>query len=351
MKKLATGIDTLEIGYEVDQFIDENDLLDMIALKDIANEDRSEIPIKLHGRDFALSYKTPQRYDFYLHNADIQLTISSRFISPRPYPEVHLKFLSPYLWTTGLLKCVETAEEMIKEIFWVTGSKISRADLSVDMGCELPKVERNQFVTRLCSKNEYSVGQLGSDTKFNRYAVGINDSGFTLGMTDIRLRQYPKDFEIELTGKKYFLPIWESAGREGNENVTRTEFQCNRDFLKKWNINKADDLINSTGSLWEYLTNQTVRICEPRNEIRRQYWNTIPFWDEIQKVNFVNYPGLSQSEKTKWNRDRSITMMRGYMLNLQAHGECIENTFKEVYESPEYADDLIRKMSSVSHIN
>ena len=351
MKILATGIDTLEVGYEVDQFRDEMDLDCLKLFKNYAIEDRKEIPIELYDQQFVISYLTPQRYTYYLHNADIQITILDRFSKNRDYPEVHVKYLSPYLWTHGMINCNNKVDTFVNKMFWVAGSKISRADLTVDIAGPLPKTERNQFVTRLRKKQQFTTDNYTENLNINRYAYGTRDSGYIVGLTDIKLRQYSKDDEILLSGKKYFETIWETNGRENKEKVTRTEFQCNRDFLKKWKINTTDDLIGSMGSIWEYLTHKSVRICIPKTDINRARWENTPIWDEIQNVKFKNYPGLNQIERNKWNKDRAITMMRGYMMSLQAHGEDIDSISKEIQNSPEYADDLIRKMSAFNHIN
>ena len=380
MKILATGIDTLEVGYEVEGFKDPLYFQLLQLLKSEAQINNKELPIGLPGREFSLSYKTPLRYDYYLTDGRVQITINTRFKKPRDYPEVHVKYLSSYLWTSGIKTAIAETDELINDLFEVTNQKISRADFSVDVEFPLPETKFEQFVGRLRTKKDYTISQtqreyinnldmnditpeklkellfkmkIKNTTVFQSNAIGINNTGFTLGTSDTILVQYPKDFEIKQTGKTYFLPIWESAGRSFNSDVTRTEIRCNRDFLRHWTINTTTDLLEHQSSLWKHLTNKHIRICQPKKDVRRERWDNTPLWETISLADFNSYKGLQQSPDNKWNRDRALTMLRGYMLNIEAHGryqgEDILETIANIHKNPDYGDELIRRFSMYPH--
>ena len=341
MKILATGIDTLEVGYEISGFKDEELIWALSDGKKTANDDKKEITHFINGKEMSLSYITPKRYDYYLTDGTIQLTISTRLKEEHNYPEIHVKYLSSYLWTTGPEKAYKETDKWIKSWAYITAEKISRADLSIDTECPLPNTKFKQLITRLRTKNDYVM---------MNHAKGNRESGFTLGMSDIQVRQYGKDDEALEKGKKYFYDIWEKGGRENENKVTRTEFQCNRDFLRSKNINTVPELLESLDSLWKHLTIKRVRICEPTHDTNRARWKNTPLWHDISNYCFGYQRPLEQGPETKYNRDILIKMMRGCMINLQAHGEPLDTTIEAIYTSEDYKEDLLNKKSKYAGV-
>lgn len=372
MKILATGIDTLEVGYEIDGFKNPSEIEDLETFKQMANEDKIELPFTIADHEMSLSWKTPTRYNYLLTDGKIWLTINKNIKQPKDSPEIHVKFSSAYLWTTGLKQACQEVDLLINSIATIICQKISRADYAVDLESPLPETKFEQFVTRLRSKNDFilTVDQLklfeGKDLNHltnqelismilkiknkrelsvMNHAKGTFNTGFVLGKSSIQLRQYDKDFEIEHSGKQYFTDIWAAAGRQSDSKVTRTEFQCQRDFLKSYDVNTIDDLINTQNSMWKNLSDNKIRICTPGDPEHRERWENTPFWDCLTKADFKSTKGLGQGPEKQYNRKALLTFIRGCSLNLAAHGEPINLTIPNLFKQDEFLEEL--KLRSV----
>lgn len=97
----------------------------------------------------------------------------------------------------------------------------------------------------------------------------------------IQIRIYDKGVEIRKYGTKlWFSVVW---GIEDFTRVWRIEYQLRRPTLKSFRIDSPDDLLNKSGALWKYLTEQWFSLRLPDNETTTR--RTVhPFWKDVQAV-------------------------------------------------------------------
>lgn len=154
---VACGIDTLVIGFCVQLYLaTETDFLALSTAKLKAGEkqfNKSGCPITWFGKDFVVKPKGVSGYEWVISNEDVSICIAERAQSGKVYPEIRVTFRSVYLWGDGYVKAYERIREWLDTWCLITGEKVSRCDLTVDMAIELPEINiKTDFVGRARNK-------------------------------------------------------------------------------------------------------------------------------------------------------------------------------------------------------
>ena len=354
---LIAGIDTLEIGYCVMSYLLSEDELDVLKrAKERAQSTLNDkgTNITFRGYGFLLRRTGSRRYKYVLSNEDIDVLIYEEAQSGRHFPELKIRFRSQFLWCrNGWQGAVRQIDEWVRSWAIVTRVKISRLDITADFMGALPllSTDFHEVVTRTKSKGAISI--------IGRYAEGNRLSGYTFGKGELSCRMYDKTQEIIIHGKKWFEDLWEEAGWQKGNAVTRVEFQCRRKVLRMMQIETITDLLNKLPDLWSYLTGEWLTIREVQNDSRRTRWSITGYWAVIQTAAscFGEPFGVSRDKQRRPSRDKLESNIKGHCYSLtalvmrsqpgnsvQSAKDYVEFFLTEMLLDPEYEEE-VRKRS------
>jgi len=313
---LIAGIDTLEIGYCISSYnISDDEWYMLTQAKESAQAtlyDRGT-GVKFYDHDFMVLRTGSGRYKLILTNEDLDVRIFMDARSGLYFPELKVRFKSPFLWRHGWKDAVGKVDEWIRSWANVSEVKISRIDIMVDLMGALPVLspKLKEVVTRCRKKSEIG---------YERYAEGKKPSGYRFGGGELMCRIYDKTNEIMRSHKKWFEVLWLKNGWEKGESVTRVEFQCRRKIIRQFQIDTLGDLFSKVPDLWKYLTIEWFGIRVVQNDSHRTRWPVSKFWLIVQYsvVWFGEVTGVSRIKQLRARSENLENIARGYMLNLIA---------------------------------
>ena len=283
-KCILAGIDTLELGVCVIQYLIPVELWDLI---EFAKERAQSTPfnndlgsIEFFGKSFMVNRAGAPRYAYILTNKDITIRIHEKAQHGKYFPEVKVIFRSEFLWRNGWQAAVKTVVEWLET--WLEYDRIivSRCDLTADFNLPLPilDTELRQVITRAVNKRDFQKGGLD----ISRFSQGKQLSGYVIGGKELHCRIYNKLLELSKNTKSWFYPLWEVNGWQQGEPVTRVEFQCRRNFLRSMQTYSVQDLIWQIADLWRVLVFEWLTIREIGTDSHRSRWPLIEFWLLVQ---------------------------------------------------------------------
>jgi hypothetical protein len=356
IKALATGIDTLEMGYCVSSYnLSEDELKDIEFAKAKAQSTlyAKGTGIKFQGYDFMVLRTGSGRYRFILSNDDLDICLAVDTRSGRYFPELKVRFKSQLLWRNGYKAAIENVDKWIRMWANVVEVKISRVDITTDFNVELPELTHHlkEVVMRPRKKTEFG--------RYETYIDGYNTTGYRFGQHDLMCRIYDKTKEILRSDKKWFEELWKKNGWETVESVTRVEFQCGRKLIKEMRINTINDLYLLLPDLWKYLTNDwlTIRVIE--NDSHRTRWSLTKFWQTVQnsELLFGQSCGVSRMKQLRAKSVNLENNARGYALNMIALAcvsikdtnmelgiEYFESRFRSWIVNPNFEEEIKKRM-------
>lgn len=326
---LIAGIDTLEIGYCIREYLIDQKVWDrLMNAKESAQAtlyDRGT-GIEFQGYDFMVLRAGSGRYKLILSNDDLDIRIFIDAQSGKHFPELKVRFKSQLLWRNGWQDAVTKVDVWIRTWAVVTEVKVSRIDLTVDLLGKLPILspELREVVTRAHKKREFGV--------YERYSEGRNPNGYRFGANELICRIYDKTAEIKRSGKKWFEYLWTKNGWVEGCDVVRVEFQCRRKVIRQLKIETIDDLISNVPDLWKYLTTEwfTIRIIQ--SDSHRTRWPILEFWYSVQRSLewFGHVVGISRIKQLRSRLSSLESNARGYILNIIAlASKSLKNADKE----------------------
>jgi len=271
---LLAGVDTLAVGFNVDEFLLTSDEWEMLANAKHAAQgtmfDSGGTPVELHRRKFSVSPKGGRGYEYVLINDDVRIQLAERAQGGEVYPEIHITWRSQYLWRYGWRAAYTNVRDWVESWASIVGEKVSRVDLNVYLNRALPQIDMrsNEVVTYARSKREFYV---------QHHLKGLDETGFSFGQGKLTCRIYDKVAEIEHSSKAWFRDMWAKQGWDGESPVTRVEFQARRDFLKSMQIDTVEDLDNQLADLWRYFM-AWVSLRDRSNDSNRRRWPVKEFW-------------------------------------------------------------------------
>jgi len=281
-KIVAAGIDTLYVGFNITKWLVDDSAFNRLADAKGSAGDKlfggKGVTIDWGGREFNLSPRGTKGYEFVMSNDDERLCIARVCQGGRVFPEVFAELNSSFLWGKGYDKAHKETRRFIDGFAEVKNERINRVDLCADVAMKLPRLDvKNEIVTRAQNKRDYF--------EVEHYTHGQRDTGYRFGSGKVMARIYDKTHEMKKSKKEWFGDIWIPGGWDGKSVVTRFEFQCRRPFLKEYQINSYDDMIQHMPDVWRYLTEKWIVLKKPNpDDSNRRRWPTSESWELVQRA-------------------------------------------------------------------
>lgn len=347
MKVLLSGVDTLEIGYGINEYINKAAFDELKLAKEAAQSTHNKNDLSgvvFEGMPFMVNRKAGNMSTYVMQNNDLIVSIYDKPNGGKFFPEVRVKFLSEYLWEKGWQTALNDTDKWVKGWTNVKETKPSRVDYCCDLDIKLPNLspELNEVVTRTRKKSTY-----GTLEQANRYRNGLVQTGYSFGNDPILFRMYDKSKEIEISKKEWFRKLWQYDG-----SVTRFEFQCRRDYLKEYKINSIKELVDYTPDLWKNLTEKQIRLTtatynqhEQGNTKRAE--NT-DYWKLVSSADFGLEKGIDRMYQSIPKLRQLKQQFRGLAVSLAAWTtdnttdgrDVLEYIYRDIISDPCFKDDI-----------
>jgi len=261
---LASGLDTLEIGYSLDLASSQIDFPELEYLKGrVRDGERDQEIVVLGSERFQLGASGAFPYRYVLRNE--ALTV---YLAERMQPTTKVRFSSKALWHDTALSLHTRVLAWANSIGArpVQPEKVIRADWAFDFAVDEPDFDQSHFLTR--AQKEGTHGTSG-------YV-----ETFTWGRGPLVVRIYDKVAEIEQKSQKaWFYDLW--GQREG---VWRVEFQLRGERLKAAGIRSFADLVDLQGDVLRELSHRHTTLRRPSGDSNKSRWPLHPLWQSLQQV-------------------------------------------------------------------
>lgn len=304
---VASCLDTLKISFWVD-WLDSPILEQLEETKQAAQATEFDSqPINLLGYTFNCSRAGTKLFKYLLVRGDVKLLFSPR--KPEAIaPNTRLEIGSMSCWAPGYQ---QTYDEFVKFIEVLGGickkERVSEVHLCADfIGVSivsLPVRTEDNWIT-LADAFDYK----SRKRKF---------SGITWGVGNLMLRVYDKVLELQNNAnkKELFMDVWGLDTLDGQQ-VTRVEFQIRRPILSCFlpKIDTFDDLKNSLKSLWDYCTNDWMRLSDSPVDRNHHQSRAVPnlWWQQVQATEWTgNWLVERKKEYARKDFDRICMVLAG----------------------------------------
>jgi hypothetical protein len=259
---------------------------------------------------FAVAGQGRGRFRFVLTDERFFIQVSKGCSLPLAYGQIS----SEYLTSVGVEAAAADLRYVVNSLGRVDGNEhVSRVDPCVDLVPLIPvdTWDVRQWVTRARNKGCYWT--LGD--RFSGWRIGIGGA--------VQSRFYDKVLEvIEESHKTYLFDLWAGRGWKTDDPVWRQEFQVGRAALKELRIDSVADLISNLGALWNYLTQDWLRLALlSEADSNRSRWPSHRLWEVVAAVNWTNMPQptLKRIRSSGLPRDEQIfTSFPSYIASLMA---------------------------------
>jgi len=365
-KVYLAGIDTLAVGFHVDEFLVNPEEWALLADAKASAQGRmfgsGGSPVVFKGHKFSVSPKGSHGYEYVLVNDDVTIQLAERATGGSAYPEIHVTWRSQYLWRNTWQGAYTYVARWIRS--WARGEveKVSRADLCIDVGMELPEVNLKvgEAVSYARNKREFYV---------ENHFRGMEETGYRFGQGDLLCRVYNKIAETAVHDKAWFLPMWRRNGWDGESPVTRVEFQSRRDHLKSQQIETVEDLERQLADLWRYFTEWVSLRDQDASDSNRRRWPVKDFWRVVcgSVAEFGKVTGVCRLTQRKPRIDALSKLGRGVMVTMtalfrttyedtpghpitvqQAIGWLKDRAFMEWVSDPEFLVDVDKRAAKLA---
>lgn len=317
MKVVSSGIDSLVVGFSIGEYRH----LEAFDWLRHAKEEAQErlfggkgVGVAWFEVDFVVSARGAKGYEWVLENGDLRVCVAEKANHGRVYPEVYVTFRANYLWRTGYVKAVNEFRKWLETWAVVTGDRVSRCDICMDMEMDMPEVDlAKQVLTRARDKVAYC--ELGE-----RYVNGGRVTGYRIGSGAVVARIYDKTLEVAKSQKEWFRDIWLANGWDGKCNVTRVEFQARRDFLKEISVDSFSTLCDRVPDMWRYYTGDWLTIRVQGADSHRHRWAVADWWREVQSgfTLFGEDSGVLRYSVHSYKYERLMIQAKGVLASATA---------------------------------
>jgi len=320
---LLAGVDTLAVGFGVSGYRLTEEEWAMLAAAKLEAQgtmfDSGGSPVTLRGQTFSVMPKGGKGYEYRLVNDDVTIQLAEVAKWGQVYPEIHITWRSAYLWSNGWQAAFIRVRDWVYGWAVVSGEKVSRADLCVDLKSDLPEVNirGGEVVSYARDRSEFY--QDKSDSNIVHHFKGLEETGYSFGKGNLKCRIYDKRAEIDHSNKTWFHPLWKKGGWNGQSPVTRVEFQARRGFLKSMQIDTVQELEMQLADLWKYFTTWLSLRYKTKDSNRRR-WPVQVFWQIVCKAvpAFGVITGVSRIAQRKPRMDSLCRMARGVLVSIAA---------------------------------
>lgn len=278
---LATGIDTLVIGYGITEYTVPGLLEGLSEAKTLAQATQyatTPVPYPINGITFNVQPRGARSYAYIVANEDLNMRIAEKTYGGAKMPEVYIRYSSSFLWKHGYKNATLMIEEWLRSWANINGVTVSQVDLCTDLELPFPELLVKRQV--LCKAHN----RVNHD---NLVPVGIHmtdhtQEGYQFGTGDVVCRLYDKTREIIKSGKIWMRDVWTGGGWDGETDVTRFEAQLRRGYLRKLEVSSMEDLDRTIPGIWDDITNGWIRMTEVSEQHNKNRWPTLPWWETIR---------------------------------------------------------------------
>ena len=312
MRVVASGIDTLVVGYSIQSYVGVNNFEALTEAKNKAGEkqfDKKGCGLEWFGTEFNMTARGAMGYEWVMRNADATICIARETRGGSIIPEVYVTFSSQNLWTNGLDGALMMFERWLSRWAVIAGTKISRADLCLDVAMPFPVIDiKSEIVSRARKKR-----RVNEPVKIEHHVECRRDTGYRFGSGDLVGRFYDKTNEIKVSQKEWMKEAWKAEGWDGETTVVRYEFQCRRNFLKEMSVNSFEELKERLADIWRYCTHDWLRVCDQGANTNQSRWKSKDYWTLIQQSFrlFGQAYGVLRMKSKKVRYDHLLKEIRG----------------------------------------
>jgi len=312
VRVVASGIDTLVIGFSIQSYVGANNFEALTEAKSKAGEkqfDKKGCGVEWLGTEFNMAARGAMGYEWVMRNADVTVCIAREARGGSIVPEVYVTFSSQNLWTNGLDGAVMMFKRWLSRWAVISDTKISRADLCLDIAMPFPVIDiKSEIVSRARKKRR--VNEL---VKIEHHVECRRDTGYRFGSGDLVGRFYDKTNEIKVSQKEWMREVWKVEGWDGETPVVRYEFQCRRNFLKEMSANSFEELKERLADIWRYCTHDWLRVCDQGANTNQSRWKSKDYWTLIQQSFslFGQAYGVLRMKSKKVCYDHLLKQIRG----------------------------------------
>lgn len=256
---VASGIDSLYVGFDVDLRVGAVDFDDLAFRKAVLKDDPATPArrVLIGGEDLVLHPSGRFPYTVILSNRDMVLGLAKRL-----RPSIHAQFRSEALWRDGADALIDRVVQMASRIGAVPRGlhSVIRVDVAFDIHAPGFCPDVDCFVSRARKDNIWRSNQ--------------QTQTITFGTGGIVIRVYDKSAEIaEDSGKVWFHDIWGVK-----DDVWRVELQLRGERLDEAGVATIADLGSRlNGFVVDLLENHTT-LRRPTADRNRSRWPLHPLW-------------------------------------------------------------------------
>jgi hypothetical protein len=321
MKVLSSGIDTLELGFNIESYNIDFGILStakQVAQSTTFDNDFTDKVVDLNGLLFTVQRTGVRGYEYILINDDMTIRLTPKAQGGKYFPEMMISFRSAFLWRLGWRHQADVIIDWVNGFAVVKKVIVSRADLCVDVDSPLPDIMSHyqNVVTRARHKEDYACCAEAS-----RYSNGLRMTGYAFGRGVMQCRVYDKAYEILKSKKDWFQEIWSKSGWQEDCPVTRVEFQMRRDMLKNLQVDGFEDLKACVADLWRYCTVQWLRIVDiAKKDKSRKRWRASAFWNKVTSAIYMfgEMTGVTRLTQMRPRYAALCKQARGFLVSVAA---------------------------------
>lgn len=316
------GVDTLEVGYAIklDGFkLDQAEFDNLAGAKKHAQSmgfNSPGAPVTVGGMRFNIAPTGRSGYAYVLSNKDVIVRLAAEARGGTLFPEVHVKFISDFLWEEGFGQAQAFMRWWVQErIGDIAYEKLSRLDLCVDVAGPAPEVDPlTNVVGRAKEAHEWD------DLKIGTHSSSRARSGWTFGNRPTRCNIYDKRREIAKHhgAKLWFEDLWRGNGWDGQSPVWRVEVQLGRPTLKAFRLETFADVERRLADIWTYFSTGWLKIVEAvPGDPNRSRWPASTWWSVVQQshVLFGKHEGKLERSEAAPSILTISRARRGYMVS------------------------------------
>jgi len=361
VRVVACGIDTMVIGFSIESYVGVNDFETLTEVKNKAGEkqfDKKGYGVEWFGTEFNMTARGAMGYEWVMRNSDVTVCIAREAKSGSIIPEVYVTFSSQNLWTNGLDSAVMIFESWLSKWAVISGNKISRADLCLDIAMPFPVIDiNNEIVSRARKKR-----RVNEPVKIEHHVECRRDTGYRFGSGDLVGRFYDKTNEIKVSQKEWMKEVWKSESRDGESPVVRYEFQCRRNFLKEMSVNSFEELKERLADIWRYCTHDWLRVCDQGANTNQSRWKSKDYWTLIQQSFnlFGQAYGVLRMKSKKVRYDHLLKQIRGCCVSAVAVLSSglgtdtgmfkLKEDLQAMVQSEDFLTDLAKRQGAVANM-
>ncbi|MES9868409.1 MAG: hypothetical protein ABW149_01725 [Sedimenticola sp.] len=287
---LRVGVDSLYLSYPGS--LSDDAAIRLKVLKELA-QSREEDSQKLaqyavEDHVFQVSDRGRFPFQYILRDGWYRIELSGSHAERTPL--AHVQLASEALTFQGPLAMEADLRSVISSLGQLEGeATVGRVDLCVDFttSTDISAIPERNWVTRA--------------RLFDFYTVQRQFSGLTIGKGgDLSARLYNKALEVSTSKKDYMFDIWQDLGWNHVDDVWRLEFQFRRPVLRQLGIREFSSLLSSLGGLWQYATNDWLRLtCPTPSDNTQSRWPTHPLWAVLSAADWGTEQGCYRQHTPK----------------------------------------------------